>query len=226
MIFSFQVMGKILLKSFVEKSLITSSKSTQSLWNVFNLWNLIFMSSAKAVKLWCSEPTCFPLKMEIFVKSGQVRRTSEFLVILHTWPMKCYVTSTACISSLRDELCWIWPYELIVLWTLIVGVYLMQRWLVVYVYMWQLYVAWIMDVVGDCTYVKWWWIVVDCICTSIGDVEVNCLCEHMHCSWVICSCIHDWWWWILYPIEVITMFLLHRRWRPWGDMVPHASRWV
>ena len=28
---------------------------------------------------------------------------------------------------------------------------------------------------------------------------VNYLCEHMHCSWVICSCIHDWWWRILYP---------------------------
>jgi hypothetical protein len=129
--------------------------------------------------------------------------------------------------TLRDELCWIWPYELIVLWILIVGVYLMRRWLVVYVYMWQLYVAWIMNVVGDCIYVKRWWIVVVvCIYTNIGDVEVNCLCEHMHCSWVICSCIHDWWWWILYPIEVIMMFLLHRRWRPWGVLVPHASRWV
>lgn len=90
----------------------------------------------------------------------------------------------------------------------------------------QPYVACIVNIVGDCIYVMWWWIVVDCIYTNIGDVEVNCLCEHMHYSWVICSCIHDWWWWILYPIEVITMFLLHRRWRPWGVLVPHASRWV
>jgi hypothetical protein len=36
--------------------------------------------------------------------------------------------------------------------------------------------------------------------------------------------IQDWWWRILYPIEVSTMFLLHRRWRPWGVLVPHASR--
>jgi hypothetical protein len=28
---------------------------------------------------------------------------------------------------------------------------------------WQLYVDWIMNVVGDCIYVMWWWIVVDYI---------------------------------------------------------------
>jgi hypothetical protein len=66
-----------------------------------------------------------------------------------------------------------------------------------YVEMWQLYVdlceddCWCIYVtttcylccecVGDCIYVMWW-IVVDCIYTSIVDVEVNCLCEHMHCS--------------------------------------------
>jgi hypothetical protein len=26
---------------------------------------------------------------------------------------------------------------------------------------------------------------------NVGDGEVICLCEHMHCSRVICSCIHD-----------------------------------
>jgi hypothetical protein len=91
--------------------------------------------------------------------------------------------------------------------------------------MWQLYVAWFWMLLvivyiicgGESLmiayiYKYWWW---------WGDF---CLCEHMHCSWVICSCIHDWWWRILYPIEVSTMFLLHRRWRPWGVLVPHASR--
>jgi hypothetical protein len=69
---------------------------------------------------------------------------------------------------------------------------------------------------------KYWW--------CWGDYR---LCEHMH--WVE-SYVHafmtdgggfyiqDWWWRILYPIEVSTMFLLHRRWRPWGVLVPHASR--
>jgi hypothetical protein len=44
------------------------------------------------------------------------------------------------------------------------------------VYMWQLYVDWIVNVVGDCIYVKWWWIVVDCIYTKCwwwcGDLFV------------------------------------------------------
>jgi len=44
------------------------------------------------------------------------------------------------------------------------------------VYMWQLYVDWIVNVVGDCIYAKWWWIVVDCIYTNCwwwcGDLFV------------------------------------------------------
>jgi hypothetical protein len=34
------------------------------------------------------------------------------------------------------------------------------------VYMWQLYVDWMVNVVDDCIYVKGWWIVVDCIYTK------------------------------------------------------------
>jgi hypothetical protein len=91
------------------------------------------------------------------------------------------------------------------------------------VYMWQLYVDWIVNVVGDCIYVKWWWIVVEYICTKCLVMVWWIVCVNICiCSWVICSCIHDWWWRILYPIEVIMMFLLHHGWRPWRDLVPHA----
>ena len=102
----------------------------------------------------------------------------------------------------------------------------MWRWLMMYIcenYM--LIELWMLLVIVYM--LNWWWIVDDCIYTSIGDGEVIIVCVNICiCSWVICSCIHDWWWWIIYPMEVITMFLLHQRWRPWGVLVPHASRWV
>jgi hypothetical protein len=34
------------------------------------------------------------------------------------------------------------------------------------VYMWRIYVDWTMNVVGDCIYDEWWWIVVNCIYTN------------------------------------------------------------
>ena len=40
------------------------------------------------------------------------------------------------------------------------------------VFMWQLHVVKFLNIVGDCIYEMWWWIVNDCIYTSIGDGEV------------------------------------------------------
>ena len=81
------------------------------------------------------------------------------------------------------------------------------------VIMWQLHVVWFLDVVGDCIYDMWWWIVNDCIYTSIGDGEVIIVCVNICiCSWVICSCIHDWWWWILYPRLMVANFISN-----WGE---------
>jgi hypothetical protein len=183
--------------------------------------------------------------MEKFLKSVSVRRTLWFLWILRIWPMKClcilYCTykwlvrihgigNWACLLGFDSKcsinlMLWFWEtnltkddfWESIDLWIL------MDIWYHIYgddwwcIFVWQLYVACVVDVVGNCIYVMWWWIVVNCIYTSFGDGEVIIVCVNICiCSWVICSCIHDWWWWILYPIEVITMFLLHRRWRPWG----------
>jgi hypothetical protein len=46
-----------------------------------------------------------------------------------------------------------------------------------------------MDVVGDCIYDGE--LLSIAYILNVGDGEVICLCEHMHCSRVICSCIHD-----------------------------------
>jgi len=79
--------------------------------------------------------------------------------------------------------------------------------------------------------VNYWWIH---ICIYVGDDVVILFVWTYALSRVICSCIHDWWWWWRIFIskcktgcEILhTMCLLHRRWRPWGDLVPHASRRV
>ena len=70
----------------------------------------------------------------------------------------------------------------------------------------------------------------ECINASIGVKLVSCLCEHMHCCWVICSCIHNFGddgFYIhyfgddgfLYPILGMMMLCWHLRRRPifWWD---------
>jgi len=57
------------------------------------------------------------------------------------------------------------------------------------------YVNRIVNVVGDCIYVEWWWIVDGFIFAYMfGDDVVTLFVWTYALSWVICSCIHDWWW--------------------------------
>ena len=57
-----------------------------------------------------------------------------------------------------------------------------------------IYVNWIVNVVGDCIYVKWWWIVGECIYAKWLVMMWWIVVWTYALSWVICSCIHDWWW--------------------------------
>jgi len=52
----------------------------------------------------------------------------------------------------------------------------------------------------------------DCM-YNIGELLTTICCEHMHCCWVICSCIHDWWWRIYIHIgDDYVVFVAS-----WGD---------
>lgn len=105
------------------------------------------------------------------------------------------------------------------------------------VIMWQFHVVWFLMLLVIVYMLK---LVVNCwwlhIYINIGDGEVIIVCVDICiCSWVICSCIHDWWWWILYPRLMVADFISNwgeydvfvaSKVMTWRWLVPHASRWV
>jgi len=93
---------------------------------------------------------------------------------------------------------------------ILVNAYMLIDWDVVGEY---IYVNWVVNVVGDCIYVKWWWIV--------GD--------YIYAKWLMMM-----WWWLLIELwldwlcgrKYLIMQLLLKLINVNGGVLLHCCRWI